>query len=56
MKVDLKKQLHFPEEVARTTLRPDDVTCIWSRSFKKVILVELRVPWEERIEEAYSTK
>ena len=54
MKVDLKKQLHFPEEVARTTLRPDII--IWSRSPKKVILVELTVPWEERIEEAYETK
>ena len=54
MKVDLKKQLNFPEEVARTTLRTDIV--IRPKSPRRVILVELIVPWEERVEESYELK
>ena len=54
MRVDLGKKLIFPEEVTHTTLRPDIV--IWSRSPKYMILIELTVPWEERVEEAYETK
>ena len=54
MRVDLKEQLKFTEEVAHTTLRPDIV--IWSRTPKRVILVELTVPWEERTEEAFELK
>ena len=54
MRVDLKHQLKFPEVVAETTLRPDIV--IWSQSPKRVILVELTVPWEERVEEAFELK
>ena len=51
---DLGKKLKFPKEVAHTTLRPDIV--IWSKTPKRVILVELTVPWEERVDEAYETK
>ncbi len=54
MRADLRKKLVFPEEVAHTTLRPDIV--LWSKAAKQVILVELTVPWEERIEEAYELK
>ncbi|XP_061778568.1 uncharacterized protein LOC133569990 [Nerophis ophidion] len=54
MRVDLKKQLKFPEEIAHTTLRPDIV--LWSKGTKQVVLIELTVPWEERIEEAYERK
>ena len=54
MQVDLKKQLKFPEEIAHTSLRPDMV--LWSRGTKQVVLIELTVPWEERIEEAYERK
>ena len=50
MRADLKKQLKFPEEIAHTNLRPDIV--LWSRGTKQVVLIELTVPWEERIEEA----
>ncbi|XP_052224110.1 uncharacterized protein LOC127839765 [Dreissena polymorpha] len=51
MRADLVKKLVFPEEVAHTTLRPDIV--LWSKTAKRVILVELTVPWEERIDVAY---
>ena len=51
MRADLKKQLKFPEEIAHTSLRPDIV--LWSKGTKQVVLMELTVPWEERIEEAY---
>lgn len=54
MLVDLGKKLKFPEEVTHTSLRPDIV--IWSRSPKLVIMVELTVPWEERVEESHETK
>ncbi|XP_060559778.1 uncharacterized protein LOC132719607 [Ruditapes philippinarum] len=54
MKADLKEQLQFPQEIAQTTLRPDIV--IWSRNPKRVVLVELTVPWEERIEESHELK
>jgi len=54
MRADLKKRLQFPEEVAHTTLRPDIV--LWSKSPKLVILIELTVPWEERIDEAFEFK
>ena len=54
MKADLKEQLQFPQEIAQTTLRPDIV--IWSRNPKRVVMVELTVPWEERIEESHELK
>ena len=47
LKVDLGKQLKFPGKVAVTTLRPDMV--LLSEASKQVILLELTVPWEERI-------
>ena len=51
LKVDLGKQLKFPENVAVTTLRLDMV--LLSEAKKQVILT---VPWEERIEEANKRK
>ena len=54
MRVDLGRQLKFPEHVARSTLRPDIV--IFSNSTKQVVLCELTVPWEENIEEAFERK
>lgn len=44
LKVDVGKQLKFPETIAVTTLRPD------------VVLLELTDPWEDRMEEAYERK
>lgn len=50
----LGKKLKFPVEVTHTNLRPDIV--LWSKSPKQMIHVELTVPWEERIDEAYELK
>lgn len=54
MEVDLGRKLQFPKEVLSTTLRPDII--MWSLEGKKIILVELTVPWEEGCEEAAERK
>ena len=54
MKVDLDKKLVFSPEIVVTRLRPDIV--LWSRESKKVVMIELTVPWEERMEEAHELK
>lgn len=54
LRVDLGKQLLFPEHIASTTLHPDMV--IFSNSTKKMIMAELTVPWEERMDEARERK
>ena len=46
--VDLDRKLKFPREVAVTNLRPDML--LVSESTKRIGLVELTVPSEERIE------
>ena len=52
--VDLGKQLRFPQHIAVTSLRPDMI--ITSEASKHLIMLELTVPWEERIEEANERK
>ncbi|XP_039504261.1 uncharacterized protein LOC120460516 [Pimephales promelas] len=52
--VDLGTQLRFPDTIAVTTLRPDMV--LMSAASKQVVLLELTVPWEERMEEAQERK
>ena len=52
MTTDLDSQLTFP--IVTTQLRPDIV--LWSISTKKVVIIELTVPWEERCEEANERK
>ncbi len=42
MRVDLRRQLKFPEEIAVTSLRPDIV--LWSQATRQVALIELTVP------------
>lgn len=54
LRADLKRKLVFPEEILSTNLRPDIV--MWSPNTKQVVIVELTVPWEERIEEANERK
>ena len=54
MEVDLGRQLHFPQEICSTTLRPDAV--LWSAAVKSATLIELTVPWEEGLEAAYERK
>ena len=50
MEVNLGSKLHFPEALLSTTLRPDII--MWSPEGKKILLVELTVPWDEDCEEA----
>ena len=54
MEADLKKQLKFPQEITVTNQRPDIV--LWSAASKQVVMVELTVPWEERLEESFERK
>ena len=54
IKVDLGQKLRFPAEIATSNLRPDLV--LWSASLKQVYIVELTVPWESAVEEAYERK
>jgi hypothetical protein len=54
MQVDLDQQLKFPPEILNTNLRPDLV--LWSTSQKSLIIVELTVPWEAAVGEAYERK
>jgi Reverse transcriptase (RNA-dependent DNA polymerase) len=52
--VDLEKRLVFPSEIVVTNLRPDMV--LMNKQRKKVVLVELTVPWEDRMSEAHYRK
>ena len=52
--VDLHKKLVFPQNIVTTSLRPDIV--LHSLEAKTVLIIELTVPWEENIEEAYERK
>ncbi len=54
MRADLDKQLRFPVDITITTLKPDIV--LWSLTEKRVLLVELTVPWEQNIQEAFERK
>ena len=54
MQADLDTRLCFPAEIASTNLRPDLV--LWSASLKLVYIIELTVPWEGAVEEAYERK
>ena len=51
MLADIVQQLVVPPEAASTNLRPDLV--FWSTSLKTVYIIELTVPWENSMEEAY---
>ncbi|XP_069125380.1 uncharacterized protein [Argopecten irradians] len=53
MRVDLDRRLLFPD-IIQTNLRPDIL--LWSTQGKKMVMVELTVPWEERCEEAFERK
>ena len=54
LQVDLGKQLKFPEHVTATSLRPDIV--LSSVASRQVLLLELTVPWEDRMVEANERK
>ena len=54
MQVDLEGKLVVPQEIASTNLRPDIV--LWSRSRMRVYFIQLTLPWEELVAEAYERK
>ncbi|XP_026079824.1 uncharacterized protein LOC113057031 [Carassius auratus] len=54
LQVDLGRQLKFPGNITATSLHPDMV--LTSESTKQVVILELTVPWEDRIEEAHERK
>ncbi|MGH0150319.1 UNVERIFIED_CONTAM: hypothetical protein FKN15_050191 [Acipenser sinensis] len=54
MLTDVEQRLIFPPEIATSNLRPEIV--LWSRSACIVHLVELTVPWEDAVDEAYERK
>ena len=53
MQVDLGVKIVVPQEIASTNLRPD---VLWSRSRMRVYFIELTVPWEDSVVEAYERK
>ena len=52
--VDLKHRLIIPAELATSTLRPDMI--LYSIAIRKVYIIELTIPWEDSIFEAYERK
>ncbi|KAK2831157.1 hypothetical protein Q7C36_016243 [Tachysurus vachellii] len=54
MGLEAAGRLCFPAEIAAINLRPDLV--LWSASLKLVYIIELTVPWESAVEEAYELK
>ena len=54
MRADLNQKLVFPQEIVTTQLRPYIV--LWSEDTRQVALVELTVPWEERVEISHHLK
>lgn len=52
--VDLGRQLRFPDIITATTLRLDMV--LVSTVSKQVVVLELTVPWEDRMEKAQESK
>ena len=54
MKVDVGRKLQIPPDIVATNLRPD--LLLISRQQKCLIMVELTVPWETRIEENHERK
>ena len=53
-KVDLDQKLTFPPEIITTSFRPDLIP--WSASQRALFIIELAVPWEDAVCEAYECK
>ena len=54
MHADIMGQLTFLAEIVITSRHPD--LELWSRGSKQVIMLELMVPWQERMKEANERK
>ena len=53
LQADLDKKMQFPD-IVQTSLRPDIV--IQLNATKRLVIVELTVPWDERCQSAYELK
>ena len=55
MRVELRQRMEFPTEIAVTNRDPTCCVAIWSASTKQTILIllELTVPLEDRLEDEY---
>lgn len=51
---DLNQILCFPPDIATPNLTPDLV--LWSTPLRTVYIIELSVPWNDAVEEAYKRK
>ena len=49
--VDIGRQLNFPLHVTKTSLRPDII--LVSEATKIIVMLELTVPWKERMMDAF---
>lgn len=54
LKVDLRRQLKFPDPITVTMLRPD--IFLVSETAKQAVRLELTTPWKDQIEEAFERK
>lgn len=54
MAADLERQLKFPAHIVQTLLTPD--TILVSEATRQLGLLELTVPWKERMEEVQERK
>ena len=54
MRVDLRQRIEFPQQTTVTKKRPEII--IWSLATKQAILLELTVPWEDKIDDAHELK
>ena len=54
LRVDLKRQSRFPEDIVPTNLLPDIVILI--KESRICMIMWLIIPWEEQIEEAHEQK
>ncbi|XP_078682186.1 uncharacterized protein LOC144916736 [Branchiostoma floridae x Branchiostoma belcheri] len=54
MRADLDRQLHLPNTICETSLRPDLV--LWSEDQKAALIIELTIPWEENVQAAFERK
>ena len=51
---DIDEKAVFPEEITQMPLRPDIV--LWTPHMRRLIIIELTVPWEDHLQEANERK
>lgn len=54
LRADVEREFKFPEQIITSSLRPNLI--IWSILSRQVVMIELLVPWEVNMEEAFERK